>query len=132
MEKITLIFARGRLCSSLQILLLLQFLLSGLISRKLCLNTFVCFKVQWTKSSETDQNKAICQLIKQWEEYIPAAFFNVSNDQLCYDLHPDCIYLLKLSFMFSLSIACVEELFSKIKLIKTCIYTTSARAVASW
>ena len=47
-------------------------------------------------AKETDQN-AISQLIKQ-REYTPTAFFNdVSNDQLCHDLHLGCIFLLKLS-----------------------------------
>ena len=70
-------------------------------------------------AKETDHN-VISQLIKQWKEYIPAAFFNdVSNVHLCYDLHPGCMYLLKLSMMFPLSVAFVERLFSKMKLIKT-------------
>ena len=59
-------------------------------------------------------------MIKQRKEYTPAAFFNdVSNDELCYDLYPGCVYLLKLSLMFPLSVAFVERLFSKMKLIKT-------------
>ena len=67
---------------------------------------------------ETDQN-VIRQLIKQQKENTPAAFFNdVFNDQLCCDLHPGRMYLLKLSLMFPLSVACVERLFSKMKLIK--------------
>ena len=66
---------------------------------------------------ETDQN-AISQLIKRRKEYTPAAFFNdIFNDMLCYDLHPGC--MLTLSLMFPLSVACVERLFSKMKLIKT-------------
>ena len=42
-------------------------------------------------AKETDQN-AISQLIKQRKEYTPASFFSdISNDQLCYDLHPGCM-----------------------------------------
>ena len=69
-------------------------------------------------AKETDQN-FINQMIKQ-QQYTPIAFFSdTSKDQLCYYLHPGCIYLLKLSLMFPLSVTCVERLFSKMKLIKT-------------
>ena len=61
-------------------------------------------------AKETDQN-AISQLIKQQKEYTPVAFFDeVSNNQLCYDLDPGCMYFSNLS----LSVAYVERLFSKI------------------
>ena len=70
---------------------------------------------------ETDQN-VIRQLLKQRKDYTLAAFFSeVCNDQLCFDLNPRCMYLLKLSLIFPLSVACVESLFSKMKLIKTCL-----------
>ena len=59
-------------------------------------------------------------MIKQRKEYTPAAFFSdICNGQLCYSLYPGCMYLLKLSLIFPLSVACVERLFSKVKLIKT-------------
>ena len=119
MEKITLIFASGR---------------PPPVWRPCCWQSFCWvsdFLINhvWTPSffeslvgkniaKETDSN-VINQLIKQRKEYTPAAFFNFSDDQLCYDLHSGCRYLLKFPLMFPLSVARVERLFSKIKLIKT-------------
>lgn len=69
-------------------------------------------------AKETDQG-AIAQLIRQLKEYTPIAFFNdVSCDQLCIDLRSGCMYVLKLSLMFPLIVACVKRLFLKMKLIK--------------
>lgn len=70
-------------------------------------------------AKETDED-AIVWLIQQQKEYTPTAFLDdVSNDQLCNDLHSGCKYLLKLSLMFPFSVACAERLFLKMKLIKT-------------
>ena len=72
------------------------------------------------KIAKETKLEAITSLIQQRKEYTPANLFNdISTDQICNDLHPGCIYLLKLSLMFPLSVACVERSFSKMKLIKT-------------
>ena len=57
MEKISLIFTRGRCCTSLHILLLITFLLSELVSKKLCLNAINCVKIQCTRKHQTKQMK---------------------------------------------------------------------------
>ena len=116
-EKITLIFTRGRCCTSLQILFLIV-LVDWASFKEMLFEHCHLFQSSVDKkiAKEADQN-VISQLIKQQKEYTPAAFFNdVSNDQLCYDLHLGCM-----SLMFPLSIACVERLFSKMRLIKTCL-----------
>ena len=123
MKKITLIFTRGvggTLHQSAD--LVTDKVLAEWVSFKEIMFGYCCLfqsSVDKKIAKETDQN-VISQLIKQWKEYTPAAFFNdVSNVHLCYDLHPRCMYLLKLSMMFPLSVAFVERLFSKMKLIKT-------------
>ena len=108
MEKISLIFTRGRCCTSLHILLLITFLLSELVSKKLCLNAINC-----VKRNRWKYNKPIDKTI------YTSCIFNVCNYQLCDDLHPVFIYLLKLLLMLPLSVAYVERLFSKMNLIKT-------------
>ena len=44
---------------------------------------------------------------------------DISHDETCRYLYPDCMHLLKLPLMFLLRVACVERLFSKMKLIKS-------------
>ena len=57
MENITLIFIRVRCCSNLQILLLIKFLLTGLLSMKLCLNVAVNVKFSGQENCEGNRLK---------------------------------------------------------------------------
>ena len=116
MEKISLIFTRGRCCTSLHILLLITFLLSGLVSKNLCLNAINVSKFSAQENIKRNRwkcNKPIDKTI------YTTCIFNVCNYQLCDDLHPVFIYLLKLLLILPLSVAYVERLFSKMNLIKT-------------
>lgn len=70
-------------------------------------------------AKETNQNE-VSNLLKQRNEYTPSKLLEcIRKDELCNDFNHGCVYLLKLSLMFPLSVACVERLFSKMKLIKT-------------
>ena len=60
------------------------------------------------------------QLQKERSAYTPTKLWkDLQTDTICNELYQSCIYLLELSLMFPLSVACVERLFSKMKLIKT-------------
>ena len=49
-------------------------------------------------------------------------FHNISHDETYrHNLYPCCIHLLMLSLMFLFCTACVEHLFFKMKLTKTCL-----------
>ena len=68
-------------------------------------------------AADNDERKA---LVKPHEEYTPSLLFkDLQHDRVCQKLFPCCIYLLQLSIMFSLSVSCIERLFSRMKLIKT-------------
>ena len=60
------------------------------------------------------------ELIKKRERYTPCDLWNdLKHDNVVKEIYPNCIYLLHLLLIFPISIACVERLFSRMKLIKT-------------
>ena len=60
--------------------------------------------------------------MKEKKNYAPSKFYkDINHDESCCNLFPGCMHLLKLSLIFRLSVAYVECLFSKMKLIKTCL-----------
>ena len=72
--------------------------------------------------------KIICKKSKEGEEilrltksqYTPYKLWvDLSVDYVCKSLYRSCMLLLELLLLFLLSLACVERVFSKIKLIKT-------------
>ena len=67
-------------------------------------------------AANNDERKA---LVKSRKEYTPLLFNDLQQDKVCQELFPCCMYLLELSFMFPLSVPCIERLFMKMKLIKT-------------
>ena len=72
------------------------------------------------KLTKKNDKEKVEKLMKEKENYTPSKFSKgISHDETCHNLYPGCIHLLKLSLMFPLSVACVECLFSKMKLIKT-------------
>ena len=74
--------------------------------------------IDFKLTKENDQEK-VEKLMKEKKIYTPSKFYkDISHDETCRNLYPSCMHLLKLSLMFPLSAACVEHLFSKIKLIE--------------
>ena len=70
-------------------------------------------------TKENDKEK-VEKIMKEKKNYALSKFNKgISHDETCRDLYPDCMHLLKLPLMFLLRVACVERLFSKMKLIKT-------------
>ena len=60
------------------------------------------------------------ELIKKRESYPPQKLWDdLKHDNVVKGIYPNCIYLLHLLFIFPISIACVECLFSQMKLVKT-------------
>ena len=83
-----------------------------------CHKLYQCF-IDLILTKENDKEKAE-RLMKEKKNYAPSKFYeDISHDETCRDLFRGCMHLLKLSLMFPLSVACVEHLFSKMKLIKT-------------
>ena len=59
------------------------------------------------------------ELIKKKESYTPKKLWDdLKHDNIVKDIYPNCIYLLHLLLIFPISIACVEDLFSQIRLVK--------------
>ena len=72
-------------------------------------------------TKENDKEK-VEKLMKEKKNYALSKFYkDISHDETCRDLCRGCMHLLKFSLMFPLSVACVEHLFCKMKLIKTCL-----------
>ena len=70
-------------------------------------------------AADNNERKA---LVKSREEYTPSLLFkDLQHDRVCQELFPCCMYLLELSIMFPLSVSCIERLFLRMKLIKTCL-----------
>ena len=59
------------------------------------------------------------ELIKKRESYTPQKLWDdVKHDKVVKEIYPNCIYLFHLLLIFPISIACVEHLFSRMKLVK--------------
>ena len=67
---------------------------------------------------KSKENKESLRLSRS--QYTPSKLWSDLNvDYVCKSLYPSCMLLLELSLLFPLSVACVERVFSKMKLIKT-------------
>ena len=57
--------------------------------------------------------------IKKRESYTPQKLWDdLKHDNVVKEIYPNCIYQLHLLLIFPISIACVERLFSQMKLVK--------------
>ena len=62
----------------------------------------------------------IKELRKNWLSYTPSSFWeDCIHVTVLEELYPNCLKLLYLLMIFPISAACVERLFSKMKLVKT-------------
>ena len=67
---------------------------------------------------KSKENKESLRLSRS--QYTPSKLWSDLNvDYVCKSLYPSCMLLSELSLLFPLSVACVERVFSKMKLIKT-------------
>ena len=99
------------------------FKLCGVVLSEWCsiIVYFYQCSIEFRVTNKNDKEKAE-KLMKEKKNYAPTKFYeDISHDESCRDLNPGCMHLLKLSLMFCLSVACVECLFSKMKLVKTCL-----------
>ena len=61
----------------------------------------------------------IKELRKNWLSYTPSSFWeDCIHDTVLEELYPNCLKLLNLLMIFPISAACVERLFSKMKVLK--------------
>ena len=71
-----------------------------------------------------DVNRAnpenVQEFIKKRESYtLQKLWDDLKRDNVVKEIYPNCIYLLQLFLIFPISIACVERLFSQMRLVKT-------------
>ena len=83
--------------------------------RRLSYQQSIDIKILKAKSKDEKES-----LQKRRSQYKPSLLWKDLNyDDVFKSLYPSCMHLLDLSLLFPLSVACVERLFSKMKLIKT-------------
>jgi len=72
------------------------------------------------KIIECKDHQKVKEMRKSRSNYSPLLLWNdCKHDEVAKELYPSCMYLLHLLMIFPLSAACVERLFSKMKLLKT-------------
>ena len=77
-----------------------------------------CSKVDKDISRADPENHQ--ELIKKRERYTLRDSWNdLKHDNVVKEIYPNCIYLLHLLLIFLISIACIEPLLSRMKLVKT-------------
>ena len=80
-------------------------------------NTF-CIVAKWIGISAEPIRK-MCKSSLRKESYTPQKLWDdLKHDNVVKEIYPNCIYLLQLLLIFPISIACVEHLFSRMKLVK--------------
>ena len=78
-------------------------------------------KISAVKMSKTEGKKSVLQLKKELNSFSPKKLWESFSNDPVKDTYPNMMYLLYLLSTFPISAACVERLFSKMKLIKTCL-----------
>lgn len=77
-------------------------------------------KIAAVKSPDSEGKDLVLQLRKERNSFSPKMLWDsFSDDDTVKELFPNMMYLLYLLNIFPISVACVERLFSKMKLIKT-------------
>ena len=79
-------------------------------------------KIAAVKSSDSEGKDLVLQLRKERNSFSAKTLWDSFSDyDTVKELFPNVMYLLYLLNIFPISVACVERLFSKMKLIKTCL-----------
>ena len=76
-------------------------------------------KISAVKMPKTEGKKSVLQLKKELNSFSPKKLRESFSNDPVKDTYPNMMYLLYLLSTFLISAACVERLFSKMKLIKT-------------